>query len=593
MEKTVIELVRQAIDLDTNGKTLLSKYVTTSMREDINTTEAYINSKHISGSVDSQGREKPFFNIVTSAVNIWYRATDIDRKNIKVIPTRAGDEIAAFLATIFLQEWMKKSEFATFLNFWGLTLARHGSAVPKFVEKDGQLFPQVMDWNNIIVDPVDFYNNLKIQKLEFTPSQLRKQKNYDQKIVKQLIEETEGRETIDGLKKDTRDNYIRVFEVHGELSLAQLKQAKGEDVQEGDEDVFIPQMHVISFKGTDQEGGYTLYAGREAKDPYQLTHLIEKDGQTYAGGAVKNLFEAQWMVNLSQKQIKDQIELASKIIFQTSDPSFVGANVLTNIENGQILTYQANQPLTQLNNKADIAAMQALQASWMAVSNQINGIAESMVSQAKSGTAWRQTQAELQEAHSLFELMTENKGNAVIKMLTDFVIPYIKKQLDTSDELSAILEEYQIKEIDSRYLPNEVIRRMNQKKKDVILNGEIFDPATEAATAEQLTQEIQSTLKGNQRFIKPSEIDGETWKDIFKDLEWKLDFDVTGESKDVQAVLATLTNVLTTIASNPLILQDENARLVFNKILSLSGGISPLEIQATKPAVQPPVPVTA
>ena len=66
------------------GTTKFSKYVTLSQYETVSRIDAYANSKHISGDKDSMGRDKPFFNICTASENIWYRATDIDRKNIKI-----------------------------------------------------------------------------------------------------------------------------------------------------------------------------------------------------------------------------------------------------------------------------------------------------------------------------------------------------------------------------------------------------------------------------------------------------------------------------------------------------------------------------
>ena len=598
--KSVQELVREMENNDINGKTTSSKYVEFSMREDIDKTEAYLNSKHISGDKDYLGREKPFFNIVKAAVNIWYRATDIDRKNIKVRASSQSNIVAAFLATLKLQDWMKREAFGKFLNEWGLSLARHGSSVLKFIEKGNELCCQVMDWNNIIVDAVDFDNNIKIEKLWFTPAQLKKQKNYDQKLVNRLLETETTRKTIGGLQKDNKSGYIPVYEVHGELSRAQYKMAKGEEVLEGDDDEYFHQMHVITFvenKGDGSSGNsyedYTLFCGRESKSPYMLTHLLEMDGQTYAGGAVKNLFEAQWMVNHSQKQIKDQLDLASKIIFQTADGSLAGQNALVNIENGDILLHADGKPLTQLQNVPNITAMQLFANDWKQNANNINGISEAMQGDnPPSGTAWRQTQALLQESHSLFEAMTENKGLALIDMLTTYIIPYFKKQLNNSDEIALTLEEHQIKQIDLAYLPNEVTRRINQKKKQAILSGHIYDPGVEAADMAAAQAEIQASLKGDQRFIKPSDVGNATWKDVFKDLEWNLDYDITGEAEDVQGAMQTLTTVLQTIATNPLILQDPNMKLVFNKILNYAGGISPLEISTAQsqpaPQIQPP-----
>ena len=589
--KTVAELVREMEALDKNGVTTSSKYVTDSMRENIDRTEAYINSKHTSGDKDYMGRDKPFFNIVSAARNIWYRATDIDRKNIVVRATREKDEIAAFIGTILLQEWMKKVNFGKFLNDWGLSLSTHGSSIVKFIEKDGELCAKVMDWNDMIVDAVDFEHNIKIERFYLTPAQLKQRKEYDQEMVDKLLDATVTRKTLTGQQKDTKNDYIEVFEVHGELSMAQYKLSKGEEPDEEDDNEYFQQIHVLSFQATSGKDytDYTLYSGKESKDPYMLTHLIKKDGITYAGGAVMNLFEAQWMVNHTQKMIKDQLDLASKIIFQTSDGAFSGSNVLTNIENGEILTHKGNEPLTMLNNKPDIGAMQSFKSDWQNIANQIDGISEAMQGQnPPSGTAWKLQQALLQESHSLFELMTENKGLYLIDMLTEYVIPFFKKQLDNSDEISAILEDHQIKEFDARYVPNEIIRRLNKKKIDTVLSGEIYNPEQEGTDLASIESEVKKDLVGNQRFIKTSEISDKTWKEIFRNLEWKLDIDITGEAKDTQAVLGTLTTIFQSLMANPAVLQDENVRMVFNKILSLSNGVSPLELSLNKPAPSSP-----
>ena len=322
-----------------------------------------------------------------------------------------------------------------------------------------------------------------------------------------------------------------------------------------------------------------------------MTHLIEKDGQTYVGGAVKNLFEAQWMVNHSQKQMKDQLDLATKLFFQTSDGNFVGQNALTNMENGQVLVHAPNSPLTLLNNQPNIAATQAFKADWQNFANQINNISESMLgNSAPSGTAWRQVQALLQESHSLFELMTENKALYLEEMMREIILPYFQKQLDNSDEIAGTLEDYMVKQIDAMYLPNEVTRRLNQKKKQTILSGEIYDPTTEPEDQISMEQAVKGELFGNQRFIKPSDVDKKTWKEVFKDLGWKLGIRITNEAKDTQSALSTLSTVFQTMVSNPAVLQDPNVKMVFSKILNLTGTVSPLELEATSAQPMPQMP---
>lgn len=602
--KTIAEIVREMEKNYISGsETTISKYVKFDLYENINKIDAYLNSKHISGEKDSKGREKPFFNIVTSACNIWYRATDIDRKNIQIRATKRKNKISSFLMTLLLQDWMRKYNFGVFLNEWGRTLSRYGSAVSKHIEKNGELISEVIPWNRLICDAVDFENNPKIEKLYFTPSQLRKNKDYDQDYVEELIDKAgSSRETLGGDKKDNIDNFIPVYEIHGEFPLSYLTD------NEDDEDIYIQQMHTLCFiEAKDQDGNkridgsgktvyqnFTLYRGKEAQDPYQIDHLIKEDGRTMSIGAVENLFEAQWMQNHTVKLIKDQLDLASKLVYQTSDGNLVGRNLLSNIDNGSILVTAPNQPITQLNNNShDITSLQNFGTQWNILADRINNTPEAQRGVTPpSGTAWRLQETVIQQSQSLFELMTENKGLGLENMLRKFILPNLKRKMNTTEEISGILTEQQIRKIDLMYVPNEIIRQVNQKKIDIILSGQIYDPANEPMDAIKAEQGIRKELDemGSQRFISPSDIKTKTWKEVLKDVEDEIEIDITGEPKDVQTALTTLSSVMQTIGANPMILQNPDAKVIFNKILELTGSLNPMELsQTAAPAMAQPV----
>lgn len=576
--KTLGELVRKNEADYISGDTTISKYVNFSLSENINKIDAYINSKHISGSEDSMGREKPFFNIVTAAINIWYRATDIDRKDIKVKSTKTSNIFTSFLATQLLQNWMRKVNFGAFLNDWGRTLARYGSAVVKFIETDGVLHSMVVPWNRLIIDPVDFNNDVVIEVLELSPSDLRNRKGYDKELVNKLIESSVARETLDKQKKDTKTNFIKLYEVHGELPLSYLTG------KESDEDIYVQQMHVISYLESKEKGKYDDYClikGRERVNPYLITHLIKEDGRSQSIGAVENLFEAQWMVNHTKKQIKDQLDLASKLIFQTSDGNFIGQNALNDIETGDVLIHAVNQPLTQVaNNSHDITALQNYGGEWKQLGTEINGISESMMGNAApSGTAWRQVEALLNESHSLFEMMVENKGIHIEEMMRIHVIPYLKKQMDNSDEITAILESYDIEKIDKKYVPYEASKRLAKKLiKQIIETGEVPEVTDEMKQAEIDGVTAELDAQGNQRYFKPSELTDLTWKELLKDIEWELEIDVTGENSDNKSDMATLATVFQTVIAQQGQPMAPEAKLIFNKILSKTGTVSPMEL---------------
>jgi len=593
---TIFDKVREMETDDISGNTTISKYVTFSLRENIEKIDAYLNSKHISGELDSQGREKPFFNIVTAAVNIWYRATDIDRKNIRIRSTKGSQILTSFLATAKLQYWMRKSGFGAFLNDWGRSLARYGSSVCKFVEKDGTLYAEIVPWNRMIVDPIDFENNLKIEILELTPSQLRANQYYNQDMVETLVQNLTTRKTTDGQQnKDNKAGYIKLYEVHGEMPVSWYKEAKGQKVLDGDDKKYAQQMHVISFiegseKGTYED--YTLLCGYEKKDPYMITHLVKEDGRTQSIGAVEHLMEAQWMVNHSVKSIKDQLDLASKLIFQTSDGNFVGQNALSNIETGDILIHATNQPLTQVNNGShDITSLQSFGNMWKMLGQEITSTPDALMgNNAPSGTAWRQVEALQSEAHSLFELFTENKGLDIERMMRDYVIPHLKSKLDSTEEVVATLDSYGIDKIEAAYIKTKSTEIANKVNAEALFKQAEEGTLTEEAqftSPEEQAVKLQQSMQdmGSERFIKPSEIPTKTWKEVFDDFEWDIEVDVTGESSYSKEDLATLTTVFQTIAdpAKQAVLQMPQGKMLFNEILNKTSAISPVQLQALTP----------
>lgn len=584
--QSIGDIVRKAERDYKSGNTEISEYVNHSLSDTLNKIDAYIYSVHTSGSQDSLGRDKPFFNIVVAAANIWMRATDIDRNNIKVRATKEKDWYTSFLATVHLRDWMKRSKFGTYLNEWGRTLSRYGSAVTKIVQNSEGLHISVVPFSNIIFDAVDFDNNPKIEILELNMAQLRgriKTHGYDADAVDDLEDALEDRETKEGKKKNNKAEFIKLYEVHGLLpkSLLTNKDTESND----DDDVYVQQMHVIAFVGVKkgrktEYQDFTLVAGREKFDPYRLDSLIREEGRSLGIGAVEYLFEAQWMVNHSQKTIKDQLDLASKLIFQTTDTNFLGNNVLTDIENGDILITEPNTAISGFPNQShDLTNWQNYSSIWKSLGNEITGVSEAMLGAApKSGTAWRQTEAMLNESYSLFELMTENKGLALEDMFRTRIIPFLKTKMDNKDEITATLQSYEINRIDSRHIKNTAIRSVNTEIKKKLIAGEVPTPEEQMLLTQATEEKIGSGLQefGNQRFFTPDDVSEKTWADTFDGMEWDLDIDITGEARNSREELTTLNTALQVVL-NPGFETNKKAQAIVGRILENTGAMSPVE----------------
>ncbi len=598
MPESICELVRKNESEYIRGSTRISKYVTFSMHDTIAKAEAYLHSTHINGDTDGLGREKPFFNISVAAANIWYRATDIDRRHIRIRATKMKDWLDTFVATVHLRDWMRRENYGAYLNEWGRILARYGSAVTKFVQTKSALHIRAMPWNVLICDPVDFESNPKIEILELTEAQLWARvttHGYSAAGVRGLMDAITERETLDKQRKDNKTGYIRLYEVHGNLPVSMLKRAKNEEVLEGDSEKYTQQMEVVAYVNTKtgrktQYSDFCVYAGKEEFDPFEIDHLIKEDGRSLAIGAVEHLFEVQWMQNHAVKTEKDTLDLASRLMFQTADASFLNMNILDNMESGDILIHGSGTPLTQINTgKYDVSQMMNFRQSWKNLGNEITGISEAMLGiQAKSGTAWRQTEASLGESYSLFELMTENKGLAIERHMRTRILPYVRTKMDSKEEVSDTLEAHDITRIDSIFLKPEAIKRTNKQivsaidqNLERISRKESVLPIDAGAMFEGNMQQLQESMSmlGNQRFFKPSDISSKTWKEQFKDLEWEVEVDITGENADTQGQLETLYTALKTVVL-PGFAQNKKAQAIVGRILELTGAMSPIEYAA-------------
>ena len=401
--KTIGSIIQEIENDYTSQKTKISEHVEFSQFDNVNRIEAYLASQHMSGPVDAKGREKPFYNIVISAVNIWYRATKRRLADIKVRADKEGNVLAAYMATVLLKNWANKTQFESFLTQWGMTLASYGSAVTKWIDRGDELEYSVMKWVNILSDTIDFYANPVVEKFYLTPAELMNHPGYDRKVAKDLLDAITTRQNLRHEQVDNKTGFVEIYEIHGVFPLSLIT---GND---SDDKEYVQQMHIVGMLGSNANKDleeFTLASGREDKSPYILTSLLpDATGQRATGkGAVELLFDAQWMKNHTIKLTKDKLDLA-KTIFQTSDGSFVGKNATTNIDNGDILITEINQPLTEVNTtQTDINALKMYGDDWNQLSQSLSSTPEAMRGgDIKSGTAYRTQQLAVNESSSLFE----------------------------------------------------------------------------------------------------------------------------------------------------------------------------------------------
>jgi hypothetical protein len=268
--------------------------------------------------------------------------------------------------------------------------------------------------------------------------------------------------------------------------------------------------------------------------------------------------------NYSVKQKKDMLDLAGKIIFQTADQSVAAKNVLTDVENGQIVTTAVNMPLTQVNNvPASLPAFSELIAEWNTQADKVASTPEAVTGGAlPSGTAWHLGVMLNEEGKSMFVYRQQEAGLFIQEIYQDWVLPFLVKQIKNEKKLVAELERDEL-EMVAKALAQFEAFKMAKKK---ILSGEIVTHEEMNAVFE--TVKASNLSHGTRRAF--ALID-----DMFKDWRGKVEVITTGEQKNKAVMLETLFNIFQVVAKNPQVLQDPVMRRLFNQIVE-SAGYSPL-----------------
>lgn len=529
--------------------------------------EFYTSSRYLTGfqNRDSRGRIKPFYNIINYRVNIATRATDLDTKDIQIVADQPKFTPISFLLQKEVYNWMKDSNFAKTLNDIGFTRAKYGGVlVKKCVEyneeaKEDELEIEVVDWRNVITDPID-PDDFVIEKHYMSPEEL------SEKIdVWDNVEEA-----IDIANKST-DNMVTVYEMTGSFP---------ENVYdgEGSEYVYKTQKFFILKSGKAKHS--ILYHEFLEDNPYMYLAWEKVPGRGLGRGIVEDGFEAQMWTNDAIVREKEAMELGSKIIFKTTDPD-IQNNVLSEVENGQVIKLKQGNDFSIANTITNALPEFHKQVdSWNSQYERSSSTYGAISGETMpSNTPYRSVAILNQEATSMFDYRREEMGIWLTEMFTDWIIPYLIDKLSKGHILRAEFTAEELKAIDDSYA-NYVANEEVSKK---ILAGTPVYAEDYPLYVTAIKEDLKKTK--SHRFL-------DIPKGIYKNFTAKVTIVTTGEQKNKAVVLETLNNLLITVAKAPQILQDPKLSVIFAKILETSGsGISPITLGLGMETLAQPQPI--
>ncbi len=527
--------------------------------------EFYANSKYtgVNGNKDELGRDAPFYNIVNFRVTIAKVATDLDIKDINITSDDPQHYVKAMLLRRECYEWMKESNFAQFLNRLGYTRAKYGGALIKKFEQDGKLELQVVQWKNAITDQVEIPKNPIIERQYMTYSELLGKKDvWDN--VEEVLKHQKDLKMAKKYGTKAISNRICVYEVKGEFPVSYLKNAKGEsDITSDDEYEYSMQQYFIA----DVYGkNFILYAEELKESPYDYLAWEEMEGRALGRGVIEDSEEAQVWINDAVKNEKSAMDLAGKVVAKTTSKK-IGNNILE-IDNGKIFELNAGEELDILNlTPAALGQFQNQINKWKEQADGATSSYDAVTGeQPPSGTPYSQTALLSQIASKPFDYRREEAGIFLTRIFEKWIIPYLVKRLKKNHVLAADFDEEELAMIDRDF----AISRANDNVKKALLQGKFVSP-------EEYNMMIEAEkLLGTKRYLDMP--DG-----YFDDIEAKVSVNPTGEMKNKQAVLQSLSTLMGDVirSFNPNtgsfgVLENPQLSKIFYTILELSGaGISP------------------
>ena len=520
--------------------------------------------KHSQFADENDKSNKPFKNIVKPVLNLQYRSEDIDVKDIHIYVDDPEKYHLSFLVKKYHDDvFVLENDLDSYIDQLKESKIDYGGGLSK--KLPSQARPEVVALQAIaFCDQADMMGGPIAVRHFFTPDKLREKKGkWDDKAIDDVILASEDSREPD-INRDTSvktpGKYIEVYEIHGTLPLRFL--------EETDSDEWVSQMQIVAFYRSKEksENWFVLYKGRESKWPFKLVQRDAIFGRALGAGGVEELFDAQIWTNYDEIRIKELLDAAAKVIFQTGDTAYANRNKIHDMENLEITITEKGEKIEQIPTAApvNIALFERSVREWYQSAQLIGASTDPLLGmQPPSGTPFRLQERVVQEGKGTHDYRRGKFAKHLEEVYRDWIIPHIAKKIVQGAKFLSELSSQEMQSIAEQISENEVNRRVKEK----ILNGELILKEE----MEELRLKIRSDFQkgGNKKFI-------EVLKDEMEGVEFKVKIDIAGKQKDLAAVVDSLSNIFRQVLATPQVLNDPRMAKLLNTILE-SSGFSPID----------------
>lgn len=436
------------------------------------------------------------------------------------MPYGEGDVsiFAAYCLRIKFRRWLDENHFAITLNDLSEGIATYGSVVWKKCVEDGETKVEEVDLRNLYFDPTVKYIKMAdvVEMHYMTDTEIKEYDGVWDNVDKAI---EVARKTTSNGSDATRDTLTakEVWEYWGNVEM---------------EDDSYQYKHYIGVGQGDQA---VILLEEDVDDdefPYYDFHVGRYRGTWLRTGVVARLFKLQERANTVVNENAQATSIASLLLLRTNDPNTTG-NVLQGALNGQIINSQDLQQIG-IDNRAFTTLLNEL-ASIERQADLLCMTPEVIMGEASpSGTPFRSLAVTTNSAKSSFRYIKERIGETIGYILKDKILPKLIRKWNKG-EIIEIFEDSSDAEMYDKWLKDVMLL-------DQLKAGAVYSP--------QLEQMIQDEIDQNVKYVGRRI---ETGKDLF-DFDFKIKFNITGESVDKAQQNDAYFNAITMVMQNPAIL---------------------------------------
>lgn len=547
----------------------------------------YLNSKFEDQS-KYQGRDKMFDNKIKPKRDRVTAFLNIDTKDIKAISkSGSSNPYKTMIAQKELDYHLKDNDYAKKLNDLNECGVDFGSAVVmKAKGKDLQI-----DLRRLFIDPT--VENLQKSrfvtvKFLFTISELREKvkDGWDENVIEDIIAwkermmDTSNAGTSyekDGQLNVIRSSpYIEVYQRFGEVK-EYLLQDKGQS-QKIVESLFIvaePMSFSTNEKGefTGENGGI-LFKSKWHKDyPFDEWHYQKTPGRWLGIGVTEALFIPQERINELVNQKRVSMELSTMHLFQTKGTSLV-SNIITDLQNGDVLTGLSNSIDPIANEERNLAAFQSEEVYYQQSMNDLSFISDQAAGGAiPSSTPATNAVIQQNNVTSVMMFKRQNFANFLRRYLRTFVLPDLLKNISVAHILRYTGDYTDMSKLSIALSTAYATHQADQK----IGKG---TPVDLPEYQEMIVKNLQ-TMKGKK------DIDIMIQKGWFDDIDLDFDILIDNEQQATDVIANNTWQVIQALAANPQALENPVTRaLIFDYAEKV--GINPTKLEGMDVGIPQP-----